>query len=361
MENLVAMLESYKNRKVFVTGNTGFKGSWLSCLLDILDAEQMGFALAPNTTPSHFDILKSNSKSIVGDIGNADLIKQSMTNFMPEIVFHLAAQPLVRESYRNPYNTYHTNVTGTLNVLEAVRNCPSVKAVVIITTDKVYENKEWAYSYRETDELGGYDIYSSSKACSEILVKSYQRSFFNKIDYKKTHNILIATARAGNVIGGGDWSEDRLIPDIVRATVENKVVSIRNPDAVRPWQHVLDCLYGYLLLGEKLLQEQVEFAEAWNFAPYSFESFTVKEVAGIARSIWDSINMEFGLPEENFHEAGLLKLDNTKSISLLGWKPRWNTENAIRKTIEWYKGYYLDSKVLTIDQIKSYLGHNGIH
>ena len=353
------MLETYKNKKVFVTGNTGFKGSWLTCLLDVLGAEQAGFALKPNTNPSHFSIL--NHQSFFGNIIDADLLKKRITEFKPEIVFHLAAQPLVRESYRDPYNTYQTNVIGTLNVLEAIRNCPSVRAVVIVTTDKVYENKEWTYPYRETDELGGYDIYSSSKACSEILVKSYQKSFFNLDDYNKKHNVLIATARAGNVIGGGDWSVDRLIPDIIRATIENKVVNIRNPDAVRPWQHVLDCLYGYLLLGEKLLQKRIAYAEAWNFAPYSFESFTVKEVAGVAKSIWDSINIEFSQPQENFHEAGLLKLDSAKSISLLGWKPQWNTENAIRKTIEWYKGYYLDSKALTIDQIKSYLGDNGIH
>ncbi len=349
------MLEIYKNKKVFITGHTGFKGSWLSSLLNSIGAEQMGYSLSPNSNPSHYNILNSQNESIIGDICDATYLKQCMKNYMPDIVFHLAAQPLVRESYKNPLNTYNTNVIGTLNVLEAVRSCPSVKAVVIITTDKVYENKEWAHPYRETDKLGGYDIYSSSKACSELLVKSYQQSFFNKLDYKKTHDKLIATARAGNVIGGGDWSADRLIPDIVRATTENRVTKIRNPESIRPWQHVLDCLFGYLMLGEKLINEQSEFADAWNFAPYSHESLTVKEVSNISKKIWNEINIEFEKPLVDFHEAALLKLDNSKALTLLGWKPKWDTQTAIEKTIEWYKSYYSNNDVLTFSHIKEYL------
>jgi CDP-glucose 4,6-dehydratase len=321
----------------------------------------MGYSLSPNTIPSHYDLLKNKNKSIIGDICDSTYLKQSMINFMPDIVFHLAAQPLVRESYKDPHKTYNTNVIGTLNVLEAIRYCPSVKAVVIITTDKVYENKEWVHPYRETDILGGYDIYSSSKACSELLVKSFQQSFFNKADYKKKHDTLIATARAGNVIGGGDWSADRLVPDIVRATAGNRVTKVRNPESVRPWQHVLDCLLGYLMLGEKLINEQIDFSDSWNFAPYSFESLTVKEVSIIAKNIWNEIDIEFGKPIEDFHEAGLLKLDNSKALSELGWKPRWNTQTAIEKTIEWYKAYYLNNEVQTISQIKEYLIGNGIY
>jgi CDP-glucose 4,6-dehydratase len=355
------MLEAYKNKKVFITGHTGFKGSWLSCLLDILGIEHLGYSLSPNSSPSHYNLLNSNSKSIIGDICDATNLKQNMINFMPDIVFHLAAQPLVRESYKDPEYTYNTNVMGTLNVLEAVRLCSSVKAVVIITTDKVYENKEWVHPYRETDTLGGYDIYSSSKACSEILVKSYQQSFFNKFDYKKKHHTLIATARAGNVIGGGDWSADRLVPDIVKAAAEKKITQIRNPESVRPWQHVMDCLFGYLLLGEKLMNEQIEFSDAWNFAPYSFESLTVKEVSIFSQKIWSEIKIEFGKPDKEFHEAGLLKLDNSKALTILGWKPKWNTQTAIEKTIEWYKSYYLKNEIITISQIQEYLKSNGIY
>lgn len=361
MENLVDMLDFYKDKKIFITGNTGFKGSWLTCFLETLGANIEGFSQTPNTFPSHFDILNFKSVSTFGDIADAVLLKDRILKFQPEVLFHLAAQPLVRESYKDPVNTYQTNVIGTLNVLEAVRACSSVKAVVIITTDKVYENREWIFPYRENDELGGYDMYSSSKACTEILVKSYQRCFFKLSDYKIKHNTLIATARAGNVIGGGDWSTDRLIPDIIKATVENKKTFIRNPEAIRPWQHVLDCLYGYLLLGEKLGQGNIEFAEAWNFAPNSCESLTVKEIADISKNIWDSIDIDFEKSTEDFHEASSLKLDNTKAVSKLGWRPQWDTKMAIKKTIDWYKEYYFNNKISTFNQIKEYCLTNEIH
>ena len=354
------MFEVYKNKKVFITGHTGFKGSWLSCLLDLIGAEQMGYSLSANTTPAHFNLLDLNTNSVIGDLLDAELLKERLSFFEPEIVFHLAAQPLVRESYRDPKNTYQTNVIGTLNLLEAVKNCSSVKAVVIITTDKVYDNKEWVHPYRETDELGGYDLYSSSKACSEILVKSYQKCFFNNAEYNIKHHTLIATVRAGNVIGGGDWSNDRLVPDIIKAATQGKITKIRNPDSIRPWQHVLDCLCGYLMVGEKLLNGKIGFADAWNFAPYAFESLTVKEVANISKKIWDDINIEFEKPLNDYHEAGVLKLDNTKAVSLLGWKPIWNTETAIEKTIEWYKSYYNNNQILTVSHIKEYLAANGV-
>ena len=349
------MLDIYKDKKVFVTGHTGFKGSWLLSFLKVLGAKCAGFSLDPNTVPSHYALLEDHAQSTIGNISNSALLSNTITNFSPDILFHLAAQPLVRESYRNPVETYQTNVMGTLNVLEAVRKCPSIKAVVIITTDKVYENKEWSYPYRESDELGGYDIYSSSKAAAEILTKSYQRSFLNVEDYKTKHNTLIATARAGNVIGGGDWSNDRLIPDLVKNAALGRETEIRHPEAVRPWQHVLDCLHGYLLLGSRLLKEEKEFAEAWNFAPYSFESKTVREIALIGKSIWPEMEFRFEKPTEDFHEAGLLKLDNTKSLTKLQWRLKWDTETAVAETIGWYRSFYRGGDLLTNKQIVNFL------
>ena len=349
------MLEIYKNKKVFITGHTGFKGTWLGVLLKNLGANCAGYSLEPNTIPSHFNLLDSLNTSIIGDINNSQKLKSEIEKFNPEIVFHLAAQPLVRESYKNPINTYQTNVIGTLNLLEAVKECKSVKSVVIITTDKVYENKEWCFPYRENDELGGYDIYSSSKACVEILVNSFRRSFF------ESNNILFATARAGNVIGGGDWSSDRLIPDIIKATSKKQITNIRSPNSIRPWQHVLDCLFGYLLLGEKLLEGKKEFAEEWNFAPNSIETMSVREIAKVANSIWSDISVEYSSLQNEFHEANILKLDSTKSNSTLGWIPIWNTEKAVEKTIEWYKAYYLNNEVQTEKQVKEYLISYGIY
>ena len=355
------MFEIYKNKKVLITGHTGFKGTWLTSLLNVLEADLIGYSLAPNTEPSHYNIINSEIKTNIGDIRDTENLKNCILKSCPEIIFHLAAQPLVRESYKDPKTTYETNVIGTLNLLDVIKYCPSVKAVVIITTDKVYENKEWVHPYRETDELGGYDIYSSSKACAEILVKSYQKSFFNIADFNIKHQTLIATVRAGNVIGGGDWSNDRLVPDIIKAASRGETTKIRNPNSIRPWQHVLDCLFGYLMVGEQLLNGKVDYADAWNFAPYAFESLTVKEVACIAKKIWTDIEIEFEKPLDEYHEAGVLKLDNTKAISLLGWKPIWSTETAIIKTVEWYKTYYINNQVLTVPHIKEYLLANGIY
>ena len=349
------MIEIYQHKKVFITGNTGFKGSWLSAIFKKLSVNVEGYALTPESTPNHFNLLNAGYKTTFANILNKKKLDATVAEAQPDIIFHLAAQALVRKSYADPLNTYETNITGTLNVLEAARKCESVKAVVLITTDKVYENKEWQKPYKETDELGGYDMYSSSKACCEILIKSYRNSFLNIADYKRKHHILIASARAGNVIGGGDWSTDRLIPDIAIAASKNKKVYIRNPKSVRPWQHVLDCLYGYLLLGAKLLNEETEFAEAWNFSPNSNEIKNVEEITTLAKQHWSKINIECETPADNFHEAGLLILDNSKAIEKLQWKPVWDTTQAVKKTIEWYKAYYEDNRVLTNNNITDYL------
>ena len=344
----------YFNKRVLVTGHTGFKGSWLVSILESFGAKTAGFSLAPTSGLNHFELLNLYCDSNIGDINNLDSLAKSINDFQPEIVFHLAAQPLVRESYRNPLNTYKTNVIGTLNMLEVARKCSSIKAIVVVTTDKVYENMGWVFPYRENDQLGGYDIYSSSKAATEILVKSYQSSFFNVNDYKLKHNILIATARGGNVIGGGDWSSDRLIPDLIKSTVSKKSVNIRSPFSIRPWQHVLDCLSGYLKLGEKLLNGQIEFSGAWNFCPNANDILTVKEVVDSSKNIWDKIEVNYDDDNLGFHEASVLKLDNTKSISLLKWNPQYSTHLAIHKTIDWYKTFYCSNVVITKNQIDDY-------
>ncbi|RYG44665.1 MAG: CDP-glucose 4,6-dehydratase, partial [Chitinophagaceae bacterium] len=334
------MLEIYQHKKVFITGHTGFKGSWLTAIFNHLGVASYGYSLPPETTPNHYELLNTGQAGEFGNILDREKLHAAVARFQPDIIFHLAAQALVRPSYTDPVNTYETNVIGTLNVLEAARACKSVQAVVLITTDKVYENKEWEKPYAETDTLGGYDMYSSSKACCEILISSYRNSFFNTEQYGRQHNVLIASVRAGNVIGGGDWSVDRLLPDIAQAASQSKQVQIRNPLSVRPWQHVLDCLYGYLLVGEKLLNQETDFAAAWNFSPYSTEAKNVEEVANVAKKSWEAIDISFGKAPDNYHEAGLLILDNSKAIEKLGWKPVWNTELAIQKTIEWYKAFY---------------------
>lgn len=349
------MLEIYQNKKVFITGNTGFKGSWLCAFLKKLNVQIAGFALAPDTRPSHFKILNTDYETTFGNILDKEELELAIRKAQPDIIFHLAAQAIVSKSYTNPLDTYQTNVVGTLNVLEAARKCSSVKALVLVTTDKVYENKDWKRPYLEKDELGGYDMYSSSKACCEILIRSYRNSFFNLKEYKKKHTVLIASARAGNVIGGGDWNQNRLIPDISIAASKNIKVQIRNPKSIRPWQHVLDCLQGYLLLGSKLLSEEKEFAEAWNFSPTANEVKTVEEIAAIATKSWEKAAVEFSTSDKSFHEAELLLLDNSKAVERLGWKPAWDINKSVQRTIEWYKSYYDQSKILTNDNIDEYL------
>lgn len=360
MENMVDMQKLfgsvYKNKKVLVTGNTGFKGSWLCFWLSEMGAIVHGLALEPKTNPNHFTLLNNNIDTDIIDINNFEKVKNCIEMFSPEIIFHLAAQPLVRYSYKNPLETFNTNIIGTANLLEASKANKNLKAIVVVTSDKCYENKEWIWSYREFEPLGGYDPYSASKACSEIITSSYRNSFFNIEQYKKTHQVLIASARAGNVIGGGDWSEDRLIPDVVKAASDNKKVIIRSPNALRPWQHVLEPLSGYLLIGQKLLEEKREFAEAWNLGPENNSNVTVKDILISVGKYWTQIG--FDIEEEaQKHEANLLRLDSIKANTKLGWKNIWNSEKTIDKTINWYKQFYLNGEVNTHCDLTEYIGN----
>lgn len=345
---------AYKDKVVLVTGHTGFKGSWISLWLKELGAKVIGYSLDVNTTPSLFKLCELDKEivSIIGDVRDENKILEVIKKYNPEIVIHMAAQPLVRLSYNNPKYTYETNVIGTLNLFEAIRKHNSVKAIVNVTTDKCYENKEWYYGYREIDPMGGYDPYSSSKACSEILTSSYRNSFFND------KNIALASVRAGNVIGGGDWAEDRLIPDIVRNISTDKDIVIRNPKAIRPWQHVLEPLSGYLWLGALMLSDNKKYSQAWNFGPNDNDVISVEEVLLKATKIWGKGNYILDTNHQ-LHEANLLKLDISKSKFQLNWNPIYNSNEAIIKTIEWYKEYYDENnnnmKDFTIKQIKEYI------
>ena len=341
---------TYKGKRVLVTGHTGFKGSWLVLWLKELGAQVCGYALSPNTTPNLFEAVhvENGIKSVIGDIRNRDLLNKTFQDFKPEIVFHLAAQPLVRLSYAEPVLTYETNVIGTLNVLEAARYCGSVNAFVNITTDKCYENKEVARGYKEDDPMGGYDMYSSSKGCVEILSSSYRRSFLQ-------NGYALATARAGNVIGGGDWAADRLIPDCVRSIEAGKVIEIRNPVATRPWQHVLEPLSGYLLIGHLLFTQGKEFAQGFNLGPRPESVITVAEVAQKVVEFYGKGRVEVH-KRDNLHEANLLMLDITKAKEVLGWEPAYTALQAIEKTVAWYKRYYQGEpmEAFTLNQIHEY-------
>lgn len=342
----------YHNKRVFLTGHTGFKGSWLSLWLTALGAKVCGYSLAPNTVPSMYEELKIGDrieKSVIGNLLDFEKLQKEINDFQPEIIFHLAAQPLVRLSYSEPILTYQTNVIGTLNVLEAARRCSSVKAFVNVTTDKCYENREIARGYKEDEPMGGYDMYSSSKGCVEIMSSSFRRSFLE-------NGYAMATARAGNVIGGGDWALDRLIPDCIKAINNGQKIEIRNPIAVRPWQHVLEPLSGYLLLGEKLLQEGNKYAEGFNFGPNEESVLRVAEVA-------DKVCKFYGKGEvvvhkkDNLHEANLLMLNIEKAERILGWTPTYTADKAIEETVNWYKYFYEGKKDLyefTVKQIKGY-------
>lgn len=344
----------YRNKKVFITGHTGFKGSWLSIWLQTLGAKVCGYSLKPNTNPSMYrelDIENKIEKSIIGNILDYETLKDSINDFQPEIIFHLAAQPIVRLSYKEPKLTYETNVIGTLNVLEVARKCKSVRAFVNVTTDKCYENKEIARGYKEDEPMGGYDMYSSSKGCVEIMSSSYRRSFLQEED-----SMSMATARAGNVIGGGDWAEDRLIPDCIRYINQNKAIEIRNPIAVRPWQHVLEPLSGYLLLGQKLLETGKDYAEGFNFGP---NEESVLKVSEVAQKIIDNYNKGEVIvhKKDNLHEANLLMLNIEKAKTVLNWTPTYTANEAIKETVEWYKHFYAkdtDMYQYTIQQIKNY-------
>ncbi|MEI7489065.1 MAG: CDP-glucose 4,6-dehydratase, partial [Chryseobacterium sp.] len=336
---------------------TGFKGSWLCLWLQHLGANVTGFALSPPTIPNLFEQAEvaGNMTSIIGDICDLSAIREVMEQTRPEIVFHLAAQALLGYSYHNPIETYQTNVMGTLNVLENMRSCGSVRSALMVTSDKCYENKEWLWGYRENDALGGYDPYSSSKACAEILISSYRNSYFPNHLYHQ-HKTAIASARAGNVIGGGDFADDRLIPDIIRALVNKEMVNIRNPTAIRPWQHVLEPLSGYLQLAEKLYTEGIDCAEGWNFASHATDAKPVEWIVQKMLAYWGE-NKGWKIENsQNPHEAHYLKLDCSKAMAKLNWQPHYNLENALEKTVSWYKAEQegVDMKAFTLKQIMDY-------
>lgn len=344
----------YKNKVVLVTGHTGFKGSWLVTWLKQLGARVVGVSLAPNTTPAHYELLALDIESHIVDINDYETLAATIKNISPEIIFHLAAQPLVRESYLSPLQTLQTNIIGTANILNICRDLELLRAVVIVTTDKCYENKEWHFGYRETDPMGGHDPYSASKGCAELVTACFRNSYFNLDKFNQGHQVLIASARAGNVIGGGDWSSDRLIPDIARAIAANKTVQIRNPNSTRPWQHVLECLSGYLCLGEKLLQGKKEFAEGWNFAPITTGEMKVIDVVKIMQTVWPKLQYELNIDVNQPYEAGLLKLDCSKTFALLQWQNIWDMQQTIALTTDWYRAFYEEGKILTLEQIVEY-------
>ncbi|MGD9158483.1 MAG: CDP-glucose 4,6-dehydratase [Desulfobacteraceae bacterium] len=345
----------YNNKKVLITGHTGFKGSWLALWLTTMGAKVTGYSLASPTEPNHFQLLNMDIKSVTNDIRDADTLKHTIKDFQPEIIFHLAAQAIVRESYKDPTTTFSSNVMGTVNVFEAVRGIDSVRAIINVTSDKCYENKEWPWGYREIDPVGGYDPYSASKGCAEILTSCWQNSFFNTEEYGKTHQTLLASARAGNVIGGGDWAPDRLIPDIVRSIHQNKRVNIRNPHATRPWQHVLEPLSAYLLLGQKLLEGKKDFAEAWNFGPLDEDNITVEEIVHKVKKTWPILDYEIDKSTQHPHEAGILRLDCSKAKNRLKWRPVWSSDEAVEKTALWYKNYYKLSSILSEEHLSNYI------
>jgi CDP-glucose 4,6-dehydratase len=344
---------AYQNRTVLVTGHTGFKGSWLCFWLVKMGAKVVGYSLAAPTKPNHIELLDLDIISIIGDIRDLNKLNKVFKRYKPDIVFHLAAQALVRFSYNNPVYTYETNVIGTLKVFEACRKT-NVKAIINITSDKVYENKEQNTGYKETDTIGGYDPYSSSKGCSEILTSSYRNSYFNNTEYKKNHNTLLASCRAGNVIGGGDWAKDRLIPDIMVSVSKNKKVIIRNPDSVRPWQHVLEPLSGYLNIGQKLLEEKVEFATSWNFAPLD-NNITVEKVVKNVKMYWKKIDYKIKETPNQLHEANLLKLDCVKVYRKLNWYNIWDSDMTFKRTVKWYKQFYKNNNIFTDNDLKIYI------
>jgi len=324
----------FTKKKVLITGHTGFKGSWLAFLLNELGAVVMGVALPPATLDNHFDLLglEQKIKHVVGDIRDASFLASTMNEFKPEFVFHLAAQALVRPSYDDPATTFSTNVIGSVNLLDAVRQCKSVRSLVYITSDKCYENVEWIWGYRENDQLGGRDPYSASKAAAEIVFSSYARSFF-----KQRPLLGSATTRAGNVIGGGDWAVDRIIPDCIRAIEVGDPIRLRNPSATRPWQHVLEPLSGYLLLAARLYEEPQSWGGSWNFGPFNHEVRTVQNVAELIISHLGKGSIEIIKSETQVHEAHLLQLNCDKAHQLLGWYPRWHVDKTLEATALWYK------------------------
>ena len=346
----------WKDKKVFLTGHTGFNGGWISLWLTSMGAKVTGYALAPNTTPNLFDVLAIDSlieKSHIADIRDLATLQQAMSEAKPDVVIHMAAQPLVRYSYANPVETYAINVMGTVHVLESTRAIDLVRATVVVTTDKCYENHERAEGYRENEPMGGYDPYSNSKGCAELVTSAYRQSYFSNSNSTNQ----VASARAGNVIGGGDWSEDRLIPDAIKAFEANKPLMIRNPMATRPWQHVLEPLSGYLILAQALYEQGSALASGWNFGPGDEDNRSVQEVVDLLISGWDETARWEKEGSEQPHEANLLKLDCSKARTQLGWIPKWNLETATKKIIEWQKAFLSKENMqeISLAQINNYM------
>ncbi len=348
---------TYEGKKVFLTGHTGFKGSWMLVILKVLGARTKGYSLVPEGNPNLYDLIEGNGlcESIIHDILDVKFLEKELFDFQPDFIFHFAAQSLVRKSYNTPLETFEVNMMGTSNLLNAARELTRKCSIVVVTTDKVYENLEKDYAYTESDKLGGFDPYSSSKACAEIATGSFRQSFFHPDNYED-HNICLATARSGNVIGGGDWAEDRIIPDIVRSLDAGEKLNLRNPASTRPWQHVLEPLYGYLLLGAKMEEEPQRFADAFNFGPSEGDELSVEDLVKIALDKWGSGEYEVSSDVDAPHEAGLLKLDISKAGDQLGWKPKMSSREAIDKTVEWYTTYKDDPIGITEQQIRAYFG-----
>jgi len=352
MESLDVNMGFWRNKKVFLTGHTGFKGSWLSLWLNQLGAEVHGYALEPSTLPNIFTVSGVGNHlttSTIGDIRDLAMLSRTIKSIQPDIIFHLAAQPLVRYSYEAPVETYSTNVMGTVNLFETVRETASVKAVVNVTTDKCYENQEWVWPYREDEAMGGYDPYSSSKGCSELVTSAYRRSFLSD------SGVGVASARAGNVIGGGDWSPDRLIPDFLHALDASETLIIRSPAAIRPWQHVLEPLSGYILLAEKLYSEPEKYSQAWNFGPSEQDAQNVEWIVNRLVESMPGTSWEHD-KSTHPHEANYLKLDSSKARNHLNWQPRWNLDQALKRIIQWHKSWRNgeDMNQLTMQQITEY-------
>lgn len=354
----------YQDKNVLVTGHTGFKGSWLSLWLTELGANVIGYSLEPPSVLNLFEAvdLEKRINHIHGDIRNQISLDEVFKKYKPEFVFHLAAQALVRRSYKEPRFTYETNVMGTINVLEAIRKTNSVKSCIIVTSDKCYENKERDYSYKENDPMGGYDPYSSSKGCVELITNAYRRSFFNPKEYGETHTVALSSARAGNVIGGGDWGADRIMPDCIRALSRGDPIVIRNPSAIRPWQHVLEPLYGYLLLGAIMYEDGTKYSSGWNFGPNDENIITVEELVKLVIKKWGPGPGYLVDKSANPHEAVLLKLDNSKASSHLLWTPRYGIHETITRTVEWYRYFYEGSNTndlfeFTRSEIDAYINY----
>lgn len=357
MEGLDVNSKFWRGKRVFLTGHTGFKGGWLSLWLQSMGAEVFGYALGPPTNPNLFEIARvgRGMESFHGDIRDLTFLSRTLKSVKPEIIIHMASQPLVRQSYLNPVETYSTNVMGTVNLLEAVRHCSSVRAVLNVTTDKCYENKEWSWGYRENERLGGFDPYSNSKGCSELVTSAYRSSFFKSGEWKK-HGVAIATARAGNVVGGGDWAKDRLIPDIIQAFEDRSPIVIRNPSAIRPWQHVLESLSGYLILVQRLYEGGANFAEAWNFGPNADDAKSVEWIVKYLSSALGE-NVRWIIEEDlNLHEANHLTLDISKAKSRLFWRPKLNIESALDYVVDWVKSRNAgsDMHLVTLRHISEY-------